>query len=158
MNGGIVQPSTEIFTSLRDKLTLKTPSLVLRAPLSPMICSIFAVSSFCAFAEAQSKTTRQNRCGVGLWIHGVEAKSKVQCFKLKYLLHSIICRPCCSSKWLLLLYGLPTKKALRESALATVKKCGALPIDICLSATRQTGALRAAAVAGAGIPRQRRQK
>ena len=40
MNGGIVQPSTTIFTSLRGTVTLKTPSAALQTPLSPVIFSI----------------------------------------------------------------------------------------------------------------------
>src|SRR5438552_5304001 len=45
MNGGIVHPSTMTFTSLRGKVTLYTPSFSFIFPLSPVILSIFAVSS-----------------------------------------------------------------------------------------------------------------
>src|SRR6184192_4178662 len=45
MNGGIFQPSTAIFTSVRGEVTLKTTSAALQVPLSPMTCSMPFVSS-----------------------------------------------------------------------------------------------------------------
>lgn len=45
MNGGIVQPSTEIGRSLRGAVTLKTFSAWVNVPFIPVSCSIFAVSS-----------------------------------------------------------------------------------------------------------------
>src|SRR2546427_5508063 len=53
MNGGIDQPSTTIFTSLRGAVTLKTPSAALQAPLTPVICSTRFVSR-AAFAASGS--------------------------------------------------------------------------------------------------------
>src|SRR5437773_5807965 len=96
INGGIVQPSMEVFTSLRDRLTLKTPSSVLSAPFTPMICSIFAVSSFCALAEPQNKATRQARIQWNRIIDFMALKLNVKCrsFKLKHLLHSLTSVPC----------------------------------------------------------------
>jgi len=40
MKGGRGQPSTITFTSVRGKMTLKTPSSLNDAPLTPRICSI----------------------------------------------------------------------------------------------------------------------
>ncbi|HEY5892393.1 MAG TPA: hypothetical protein VIT91_04105 [Chthoniobacterales bacterium] len=51
MNGGILQPSTEIDTSLRGTATLKTPSSLLSDPFSPVSCSICAVSRDAVSAE-----------------------------------------------------------------------------------------------------------
>src|SRR5258708_7174671 len=45
MNGGMVQPSTAIFTSLRGAVALKTRSAALQVPLTPVICSMRFVSS-----------------------------------------------------------------------------------------------------------------
>lgn len=44
MNGGICQPSTLTFTSLRGAVTLNTPSASLSTPLRPVAVSIFTVS------------------------------------------------------------------------------------------------------------------
>src|SRR5262249_1924342 len=45
IKGGMDQPSTWTFTSLRALPTLKTFSSAIMVPFTPMICSIFAVSS-----------------------------------------------------------------------------------------------------------------
>src|SRR4051812_37025767 len=52
MNGGIVQASTEIFTSLRGWVTLKVASFSLYLPFRPVISSILTVSTFGAAAKA----------------------------------------------------------------------------------------------------------
>src|SRR5882724_5611955 len=87
MNGGIVQPSTETFTSLRGEVTLKTPSLVFSAPFTPIICSISAVSSASACNDAASREKRERNRSKDF----IRCKNRVlsRCFKLKYLLHSI---------------------------------------------------------------------
>src|SRR6266540_4048499 len=87
MNGGIVQPSTEIFTSLRGEVTLKTPSLVLSAPFKPMICSILAVSRVSACADVASNEKRQRNPSKDFM--RCENSVLSRCFKLKYLLHFV---------------------------------------------------------------------
>src|SRR5467141_1658636 len=53
-----------------------------------------------------------------------------RCFKLKYLLHLLdLALVSDLDKWILLLYGLPTKKgAARVNLWRQLRKCGALPL------------------------------
>src|SRR6185503_11107916 len=80
MKGGIVQLSTDTFTSLRGAVTLKTPSLVLSAPFKPMICSTLAVSSVSACDDAASREKRQRNRSEHFM--SCEHRLLSRCFKL----------------------------------------------------------------------------
>src|SRR5438552_2225132 len=125
MNGGIAHLSTVTLISLRGTLTLKTPSSSFHFPLSPVTSSIRAMSSFSAPRSAgEIRKAKPNPRAL---------KSVVFMFPISLFCNTCYCTVTRLQKqkefWLLLLYGLPTKRTTaRVNLWRKLKKFGAIQL------------------------------